>query len=322
MSNSNYKLSETKPTSKITRIIDPDSAPTSNAPVIELAPLSSTSIVEGSTATFNLQVANNQAINSALRVTINITQTGGFVSRTDDLGIKVIDFQPTGMKSVDILTNGNSNNEPDGSITVVIIQGYSTPANENYKISTTDSKVSQTIMVLDDDEPKISIAGPSGAVSESTGTFDFTLTATVSPYQEIMVNVNITEAGGDFYNGLADLMVAMTTTSEMETITLENDSDDEADGTITLQVKTGTGYAPVANPTQGSDPQHTIIVNIQDDEVPKVSLTAPGSVDENDGSFMLTLDPQPQVLIKVLLFQYLYLDQVLFMQVWQLCQLL
>ena len=197
------------------------------------------------------------------------------------------------MKSVDILTNGNSNNEPDGSITVVIIQGYSTPANENYKISTTDSKVSQTIMVLDDDEPKISIAGPSGAVSESTGTFDFTLTATVSPYQEIMVNVNITEAGGDFYNGLADLMVAMTTTSEMETITLENDSDDEADGTITLQVKTGTGYAPVANPTQGSDPQHTIIVNIQDDEVPKVSLTAPGSVDEDDGSFTLILSATP-----------------------------
>ena len=85
-------------------------------------------------------------------------------------------------------------------------------------------------------------------------------------------------------------------------IVLVDDTIDEVNSSITIQVLNGTGYVPVSNPSETTDPQHTITINVADDDIPQISITGGTSVSEED-DFVFTLQadiaPRKEITISI-----------------------
>ena len=128
---------------------------------------------------------------------------------------------------------------------------------------------SVTVTVTDDDVPAITIAAVSSSVTEGAAA-TFTLTATPAPAANLTVTVTVTEAG-TFISGAAPATVTIPSSGSVTlTVLTDDDSTDEANGTITATVTAGTGY------TVGSP------------------LTASVTVEDNDGA---PVTPDPAITI-------------------------
>ena len=141
-------------------------------------------------------------------------------------------------------------------------------------------------------QPTISIAGGS-AVTEG-GEVTFTLTANPAPAASLAVTVSVTESGSVASSGATGTRTVTVGTSGTVdfTVATEDDSTDEADGSIAATITTGTGY------TVGS--AATASVTVADNDVPTVSITGGSAVTEGgDVSFTLTASPAPASDIQV-----------------------
>ena len=114
-----------------------------------------------------------------------------------------------------------------------------------------------------------------------------------------MVNVSQT---GNFISGSTGMRLVTISTSGTATLTVETDNDntDESNGSITAQVKAGSGY------TVGDPSSATVTVNDNDaaprgPPKPKVTITAdPPTITEGaDATFTLTANPRPATALKV-----------------------
>ena len=267
--NGTYHLAQKR--TQVTSIIDTN-APVPTGPVIELMPVTTDTIIEGEIANFNFQVASGSTVTTELEVNLEIVDSGNFIKGTLTNTV-TIETNGAGMKPVP--TDDDGSDEADGIITVTILPGSLTPDNKNYQLSETSAKISQTITVQDNDIPRVSISRTVGHTEEDTPNLNYRLSASPPPYQMITISLTITAPDGLINSATARSIVLSPTdaTSKQGTILLLNSDEFEDIRTITIQIASGTGYAPVGNSTLNADITNTITIAVLDsDYKPKVTL--------------------------------------------------
>ena len=111
--------------------------------------------------------------------------------------------------------------------------------------------------------PEITISGGAGITEGGSATF--TISASPAPASPITVNIGVSESGSFGASGPAT--VSVSGASATYTITTSDDNVDEADGSVTATVQSGTGYT-VGGASSAS-------VNVADNDDPEPVLEAP-----------------------------------------------
>ncbi len=240
-------------------------------------------VTEGTAASFTITASPAPAAN--LDVTVTVSQSGDYGVTT---GARTVTIPTTGSYTLTVDTTGDTTDETDGSVTVSIDGGT------GYTVSSSDS--SATVAVADDDDPppppppppadpEISIAA-GNAVTEG-GAASFTITANPVPATALSVSVTVTQTGDFGVTTGARTVIIPTTGSYTLTVSTTGDSVDEPDGSVTVSIDNGTGYAV-------SSSNSSATVAVADDDVPQVSVSAGSSVTEGAAaSFTLTANPVP-----------------------------
>ena len=149
--------------------------------------------------------------------------------------------------------------------------------------------------------PEISITGGSG-ITEG-GNASFTLTATPAPAAALDVIVAVTQTGDFGVTPGSQTVSIPTSGSAPLTLATVNDGVDEANGSVTATLNTGTGYT--VSTTAGS-----ATVAVADDDAaappppppapPEVSIVSDGDITEGgDASFTVTATPAPAAALDV-----------------------
>ncbi len=216
-------------------------------------------ITEGSTATFTLTAS--PAPTAALTVDVTVSQSGDFGVTT---GARTVAIPTTGTFTLSMATTGDSVDEADGSVTVTVDTGT------GYTVSS--SAGSATVAVADDDdpappppppppaEPQISIVA-GGDVTEGTAA-TFTLTASPAPTASLEISVTVSQSGDFAATGERTVSIPMTGSATF-TVATTDDTTDEADGSVTATVGSGTGYT-----VSSSAAAATVAVSDNDDDPP------------------------------------------------------
>ena len=141
--------------------------------------------------------------------------------------------------------------------------------------------------------PEISIAA--GADITEGGDATFTVTATPKPTADLDVTVEVSQSG-DYASTGSQTVTIPSTGSQTLTVTTTNDANDEADGSVTATVSSGTGYTVSSSASSAT-------VAVSDDDapsLPEISIAADGEVTEGtDASYTLTATPEPAANIDV-----------------------
>ncbi|MCY3920877.1 MAG: hypothetical protein OXG27_00590, partial [Chloroflexi bacterium] len=148
-----------------------------------------------------------------------------------------------------------------------------------------------TVAVSDDDDPPPSltpeISVTAGAGVTEGGIATFTVTATPAPKAPLVVAVTVSQQG-DFgaATGIKSVAIPVTGSAQYSVSTVD-DAADEADGSVGLKVNTGDGYTVSAS-------RGTAAVAVADNDVPEISVSAGGDIDEGgDATYVVTADPAP-----------------------------
>ena len=169
-----------------------------------------------------------------------------------------------------------------------------------------ESKIVQlTINDNDSDttRPEVSIAAQAASATEG-GNAVFTVTASPAPATNLTVSLAVTDDGSSDFLDLGDegkktVTIAANQTSAELTIPTQDDSFDEADGSITAIVQQDSGYIP--SETNGSS---SVAISDNDDPPPiEVSIAAKlaTTTEGDDAVFTISADAAPTVDIKVTL---------------------
>ncbi len=210
----------------------------------EISIKAGSNVTEGSSALFTLTASPAPA--SSLTVTVNVTASGDYGVTT---GSRTVTIPTTGTASLTVATSGDSTDEADGSVSVTVSSGT------GYTVSSTAN--SATVNVADDDVPEISITA-SGDVTEGSAA-SFTITANPAPAASLAVTVGVA-ATGDYGVTTGSRTVSIPTTGTASlTVATSGDSTDEADGSVSVTVSSGTGYTV-------SSTAYSASVNVADDD--------------------------------------------------------
>ena len=277
-SGSGYQLgAQTVHTLTITDNDDPPPA----TPVVSIS--GGSTITEGGTATFNLSAT--PAPQSQITVNVDVVDSGSFAG-SGQAGSRQVTIGTGGSGTLTVTTTNDSTDEPDGSLTATIASG------QGY--SPSSSSGSASIAVNDNDlpppTPAVSISG-GGAITEG-GTASFTLTASPAPQGSISVNVDVTQSGNfarGGQTGTRRITIGGSGTATFS-VTTNNDSTDEPNGSISAAVRGGTGYT--VHSQSGS---YSVTVNDDDEPLPQISISRDAaSVGEGQAaSFTLSASPTP-----------------------------
>jgi len=233
-----------------------------------------TGITEGGSAAFTVSLSEEAS--AALTVNVSVTQVGNYVSGNYST-VTVAQDASTAVLSV--ATTDDSVDEANGSITVTITSGT------GYQVGAT---AAATLAVADNDVPAVSVAAGS-SVTEGTASV-FTLTASPTPYQNIIVNLTVGQTG-DYVaaENRGSKTVTLTTSGTVTyPVATVNDNVSEANGAATLTVNAGVGYAPAASPN------NTASGTVTDDDSPQISIVAGDGINEGgNATFTLTASPTP-----------------------------
>ncbi len=258
-------------------------------PVVEpeVSVTAGSGVIEGGDAVFT--VTADPAPSAALTVDVTVTQSGDFGAAT---GSRQVTIPTSGSATLTVATTGDSVDEVDGSVTVTVNNG------SGYTVSATQG--SAAVAVSDDDdpvppppppvvEPEVSVTAGSD-VTEG-GDAVFTVTASPAPSAALAVDVTVTQSG-DFGATTGSRQVTIPTTGTATlTVATTNDTTDEADGSVTTTINTGTGYTISA--TAGSA---TVAVADDDDPPPPPPISKPSisvgdaTAGEGDGAAGFTVE--------------------------------
>ncbi len=174
---------------------------------------------------------------SAISVDVTVADSGSFAT-SGQTGTRTVSVGTNGQGTLTVGTDDDSTDEADGSITVTIQAGT------GYVVGTT---ATATVAVADNDNPPpgtpvVTISGGSGITEGGAATF--TLTATPAPASALTVDVMVTESGSFATSGQTGARTVSVGTNGQGTLTVgtDDDSTDEADGTITVTITDGTDY--------------------------------------------------------------------------------
>ena len=215
-----------------------------DVPAVSVA-ADSASVGEGTAVSFTLTATPAPA--TPLTVTVSWSQTGSFWTGTRPSQVTI----PTsGTATVTAATDNDGNDEANGSVTLRVTGG------SGYTVGT---PASATVTVTDDDVPAVSVTAVSASVEEGTAA-SFRLTASPTPAAPLTVNVSWSQTGGVFPPaGTRPSQVTISTSGTATTsASTNNDSLPGLGGSVTLTVKTGSGY------TVGSPSSATVTVTDSD----------------------------------------------------------
>ncbi|MCY4068822.1 MAG: hypothetical protein OXE79_06935 [Acidimicrobiaceae bacterium] len=233
-------------------------------------------ITEGETAVFT--VTADPAPAAALAVSFTVNQLGdfGIDGRTRTLTIPT-----TGSATLNVNTQNDNTDEPDGRIEATLLAGTGYILDSNAR--------SARVSVADDDTPTPVVSITAGGDVTEGGSAVFTLTAVPAPAAQFDVTVTVAVAGD--YGVTAGSRTVTIPTSGTATLTLAttDDNTDEANGSVTATLVDGAAY--------DLDTTTTATINIADNDnptpaTPVVSITAGGDVTEG-GSAVFTLVAVP-----------------------------
>ena len=237
-------------------------------------------ITEGGSRSFT--VSADPAPSSPITVKLSLTETGDFGAS----GPATVTL--SGANATYTVTTTDDNvDEPDGSVTVTVQpgQGY-----------TVGSLSAASVNVVDDDDPpqtlpEVSISAGAD-VTEGTAA-SFTLSASPAPTSAMAVDVDIAAAGSYGVTTGVRAVTVPTSGSVSFTVPTTGDSVDEADGSVTATVQTGTGYTVDSSAGDAT-------VAVADNDVPEVSISAGTDVTEGTAaSFTLSASPVPHAALSV-----------------------
>ena len=252
-----------------------DSAPPAATPAVEFV---AAAYSEG-------EAAGGRTVNVALRATPAFSASTPVSYRVSGTAAAGEDFTITNSGTI-FMTGGT------GIIPITILDDQMADDGETIVLTliaandyTVGAQGSATITIT---EQVVSIMGGNG-ISEGEEAI-FTLTATPPPAPGAAININVTIIdSGDFASsgqtGLRTVTIGDSGTASFR-VSTEDDTTQEADGSITATVHGGSGYRP-----QGSS--GSAAVTVADDEVvrlstPRLRVAAGGSA-----SYQVDLDAQP-----------------------------
>ena len=267
---------------------DNDEPPPPPTPVVTIT--GGSAITEGGNARFTLTAT--PAPSASLNVSVNVADDADsdFVASGNE-GARTVAIPTGGTVSFTVVTVDDELDEANGSISATVSSGT------GYTVGTTSSA---SVTVNDDDEPPppptpvVTITG--GSVITEGGNARFTLTATPAPSASLNVTVNVADdADSDFVastNEGARTVAIPTTGTVSFTVVTVDDELDEANGSISATVSSGTGY------TVGTSSSASVTVNDDDEPppppTPVVTITGGNAITEGGSArFTLTATPAP-----------------------------
>ncbi len=196
-------------------------------PLPKVSVSAGSAVTEGAAASFTLTASPAPAAN--LDVTVNVTASGSYGVTT---GAQTVTIPTSGTATLTISTSSDNLPEPDGSVSVALVDGAA------YNLNSSASKA--TVAISDNDTPEVSITAGSD-VTEGTDA-SFTLTASPAPAANLDVTVNVT-ASGDYgvTTGSQTVIIGTSGTATLN-IATSDDNTDEVDGSVTVALVDGAVY--------------------------------------------------------------------------------
>ena len=265
-----------------------DNDPTPQAtPVVSIT--GGNAITEGGTARFTLTAS--PAPQGGIPVDVNVEDSGTFAS-SGQSGSRQVTIGTTGTATLDVVTDGDATDEPDGSLTATVQTGTG--------YSPHDTGGSASVAVSDDDDPPpvpvVSVSA--GAAVDEGGNAAFTITANPAPATGLTIAYTVAQSG-DYLDapgaGRRTVTLAAGATGAGVAVATVDDAADEADGSVSVTLASGTGYTLATG--KGS-----ATVTVHDNDEPVVSIAAGSGVTEGtDASFTVTANPAPAAPLDVAL---------------------
>ena len=136
--------------------------------------------------------------------------------------------------------------------------------------------------------PTITISRSQSSITEGQSA-RFTLTASAAPSSNLTVSVSVTQSGS-FISGTAPTSVRIASGRKTATLTVRtsNDSVDEPHGSVTAQVRSGTGYAVGTSASSAS-----VVVNDNDPIKVTISRNQASITEGQSATFTLTATTAP-----------------------------
>ena len=249
-------------------------------------------IAEGGDAGFTITA--DPAPSAPLTVTVTVAQSGDFGAAT---GSRSVTVPASGSVALTVATAGDGIDEADGSVTVTVDAGT------GYAVSSTAGTAS--VAVADDDDPapppppppvdpEVSVTA-GGGVTEG-GDAAFTVAAVPAPSAPLTVTVTVSQSGDFGVTTGSQSVTIPTSGSATLIVATAGDSTDEPDGSVTVTIDSGTGYA--VSSTAG-----TASVAVADDDdpppppppvvnaVPSLSISDASAGEGGALTFTVTLSP-------------------------------
>ena len=222
-------------------------------PTPEISVTAGGGITEGGDATFTITASPTPA--APLSISVSVTQSGNYGVTT---GARTVSIPTSGSYTLTVSTTNDNADEPDGSVTATVNTG------SGYTVSSGNGAA--TVAVADDDQapttPEISVTA-GGGITEG-GDATFTITASPTPQTAMSVSVSVSQTGDYGATTGARTVLIPTGGSYTLTVSTSDDSADEANGSVTATVNTGTGY------TVSSGNGAATVAVADDDPTPKV----------------------------------------------------
>ncbi len=246
----------------------------------EIAVSGGSGVTEGASASFT--VTATPAPSSPLAVTLTVGQSGDFAA-SGETGTRQVTVPTGGSVTVQVATVDDAVLEADGSMSATVAAGT------GYRVAAPPGDTA-SVAVADDDTPVVSIAAGAGVTEGSPASF--TVTASPAPAAPLTVALTVGQSG-DYAaageTGAKEVTVPTGGSATVQVATV-NDSADEPDGSVSVTVGAGTGYAVAATPKDTAS-----VAVADDDAAPPVPELTIGDVTANESDqlmwFTVTLSP-------------------------------
>ncbi|WP_419924752.1 S8 family serine peptidase [Candidatus Poriferisocius sp.] len=211
---------------------------------------------EGTDVVFTITAASQPA--SDLIVGVAISVSGDFGVTAGSRSVMIL--SGTTQATLTIATVDDGDDEPDGSVTATLVAG------SGYTVGPSSS---ETVQVLDDDDPPLVIPEISiAAAGDVTEGADAVFTVTATPAAAVQVAVTVTAAGDYGATAGARTVDVPAGGSATLTIATTGDSTDEVDGSVTATLD-----APGADAGyEVSSAQGEATVAVSDDDVDPLTV--------------------------------------------------
>ena len=256
-------------------------------PVISIA-AGPSPVIEGAPATFTLTATPAPAAN--LTVTVAVTDSGDFI---DGSVLPTVEIPSGGSVTLTVPTDNDLMVEPNGTITATVRSGGTA-----YNVADAPNNTASVTVQDNDVLPTITISRVSSPITEGAPA-TFRLRAVPAPGVNLTVMVGVSDGAGDFIAGSAPTTVTIFAGATTATLEVPTDDDgvDEVEGTITVNVRAGTGYIISGFPSA------RVVVRDNDDPVLPVISIAAGTSPVPEGmpaTFTLTATPAPAANLSVM----------------------